>query len=311
METLQQVGELRIIERISRRLPVRSDVVVSAGDDCAVVRMRAGSDEDLVLTSDPVVEGVHFDAGVDDFQIGHKVAGRSLSDIAAMGGEPLWGLVDIVAPGHMDAARIDAIYAGVMDVAQRHGLAIVGGDVAEGNDVQIHLFAVGKTPRDRAILRSGAKPGDQLFVTGALGGSRTGGHHRFEPRVSEGMWLREYATAMIDVSDGLLTEVRHLLKASHVGAEIHVGCVPISAAAREMDDEDSPLRHALQDGEDFELLFTVPSNLAVKMLDAWRTSFDIPCTQIGMMTSEDGVMRATGDGSDDVQEQMRGFEHFK
>ncbi len=311
METLQQVGELGIIERISRRLPVRSDVVVSAGDDCAVVRMRAESEDDLVLTSDPVVEGVHFDAGMDDFQIGHKAAGRALSDIAAMGGEPLWGLVDIVAPGHMDAARIDAIYAGMMAVAQRHGLAIVGGDVAEGNDLQIHLFAAGRTPRDRAILRSGAKPGDLLFVTGALGGSRMGGHHSFEPRVSEGMWLREYATAMIDVSDGLFTEVWHLLKAGRVGAEIQVERVPISAAARAMDDGTPPLLHALQDGEDFELLFSAPPCAAGKMLDAWRTSFDIPCTQIGTVTSANGILSATGDGSEDVQGQIRGFEHFK
>jgi thiamine-monophosphate kinase len=200
--TLSDIGELGAIERIVRTLPGRQDVVVGAGDDCAVVRMNGHAIDDMVLTSDPVISGVHFTTDATPESIGHKALGRVLSDIAAMGAEPRWILVDIVAPGETPIDVIDGIYRGMGALASKFSVAIVGGDMAEGSSLEIHVFGVGAVPTGKGLLRSTASMGDLLFVTGKLGGSRLGRHLQVEPRINEGLFLRDWASAMIDVSDG-------------------------------------------------------------------------------------------------------------
>jgi thiamine-monophosphate kinase len=310
METLKDIGELAVIERITRMLPGRQDVVVGAGDDCAVVR-PASSTQDLVLTSDPVVEGVHFMPDDAPEAVGHKALGRMLSDIAAMGAEPRWALVDVVAPGTTPAATVDALYAGMGALATTSGLAIVGGDVAEGPCLEIHVFGVGAVPAGQALLRSGAQADDLLFVTGALGGSRVGRHLRVEPRLEAGAWLRNWASAMIDISDGLATDLRHITESSHIGCDLDLGKIPISPDTAEFDDERSPLQHALYDGEDFELLFTLPAPQRDPFLNAWRQAFALPCAEIGRMTaSAVGAIRCIqADGSSRPLEGS-GYSHF-
>lgn len=312
MTALKNTGEIALIRRLKRLVPGRADVVTGIGDDCAVVRSGRRDDYDLLLKSDPVIEGVHFAASDPAGAVGHKALARVLSDLAAMGGEPLWVLVDLVAPASLGLARVEGLYRGMARLARRQGIAIVGGDTAQGTTLELHVFAVGRVPRGTAVLRSGARRGDALYVTGTLGGSRAGRHLRFDPRLAEGRWLREqgWVTAMLDISDGLATDVRRLAGASGLGAVLEAAHIPLSAPARKRRDSLTPLEHALTDGEDFELLFTVPRLKMRAFEAAWRRRFRLKCTRIGEMIP--------GRGRIDMREAgtrfpvtLRGYEHFE
>lgn len=326
MKKLSDMGEVRLVERLSRLVPWRRDVLTGIGDDCAVV--RGGKDADILLKSDPVIEGVHFEEGAKAELVGRKAVGRVLSDIAAMGGEPLWILIDLVAPAGTTCARIEAAYRGAGALARRHGAAIVGGDTSRGPALELHVFGVGRVPRGTAVLRSGAKAGDRLYVTGTLGGALAGRHLRVEPRLAEGQWLREHGwvTAMLDVSDGLAIDLPRLAKASRVGAVVEAGAVPVSVAARRMAvvatdhrlwtadrrqrTGDLGLQHALGDGEDFELLFTVPAGKASVFEAAWRRRFRLRCTAIGRMTGAAGKVELLRNGTLGPL-ALSGYEHFR
>lgn len=305
------IGEDALIRRLGKLVPGRADVVAGIGDDCAVVRAGRGEPFDLLLKSDPVIEGVHFSATAPAEAIGHKALGRVLSDIAAMGGEPLWVLIDLVAPASEPVKRLEGVYRGLARLARRHGVAIVGGDTSRGTTLELHVFAVGRVPRGRAVLRSNGKPGDALYVTGTLGGSGRGRHLRFEPRLAEGQWLVEgrWATAMMDVSDGLATDLRRMIAASGVGAVIEAARVPVSAAAKLSRGRLSPLDHALADGEDFELLFTVPRRKALAFEAAWNRKFSLRCTRIGELTGMRGKLEFDQNGTF-TDLKIRGYEHF-
>jgi len=307
----QQIGEDNLIRRLKRLVPGRADVMAGIGDDCAVVRTGRCDPYDLLLKSDPVIEGVHFGPDAKGAAIGHKALGRVLSDLAAMGGEPLWILVDLVSPPTASVAHMEAIYRGMARLARQYGAAIVGGDTSRGQVLEIHVFAVGRVRRGASVLRSGARSGDVLYVTGALGGSRLGRHLRFEPRLVEGQWLRDsgVVTAMMDVSDGLATDLRRLVAVSGVGAVLEAGCIPVSGAARRMKDQRSALEHALADGEDFELLFSVQRRKAASFESAWRKAFRLPCTRIGEMTSRPGIVELR-DGKHCEKLTLHGYEHF-
>lgn len=307
----QQLGEDNLIRRLKRLVPGRADVIAGIGDDCAVVRTGRRDPYDLLLKSDPVIEGVHFRPDTKGAAIGHKALGRVLSDLAAMGGEPLWILVDLVSPPTAAVAHIESIYRGMARLARQYGAAIVGGDTSCGKVLEVHVFAVGRVPRGKAILRSGARVGDALYVMGALGGSGLGHHLRFEPRLVEGQWLRAsgWVTAMMDVSDGLATDLRRLAAASGTGAVLAVGGIPVAGAARRMKDKRPAVEHALADGEDFELLFTVPCRKAASFEAAWRKVFRLPCTRIGEMTAKSGVVELR-DGLNCEELTLHGYEHF-
>lgn len=289
---LRELGEGAVLERLCGGLPTRADVRVGAGDDCAVVAPAGNTLWDWLLKSDPTVEGVHFTAETPSEAIGHKALGRVLSDIAAMGGEPLWALVNVTAPPTLPLARLEGVYAGLTALARNTRVAVVGGDLSAGPTLALHVFGVGRVTRLKAVLRSGAQADDVLFVTGALGGSLAGKHLAFEPRLLEGRWLCEngWATAMIDVSDGLATDLRHIVARSQVGAELMLDALPIADAARNLNDGRTPAHHALTDGEDFELLFTVPPAKADALPAAWAQTFRTPCARIGRITAETGAI---------------------
>lgn len=181
--TLRDIGENRLLREMLPRLPQRAGTVVGPGDDCAVVRIP-GAKEDALFTTDPVIEGRHFTADTPPRLVGRKAIARAISDIAAMGGEPLWILVNLVAPGDTPLARVRGIFAGLIATAEEFSLGILGGDTAEGPTLELHVTGIGRVGRGRAVLRSGARAGDALYVTGALGGAYLDGnrHHLlFEP----------------------------------------------------------------------------------------------------------------------------------
>jgi thiamine-monophosphate kinase len=309
------VNEFELIGQLTRSLPTNPCVVTGAGDDCAVLDLGI-PDRLILFKTDAVVEGVHFVAGTSPQAIGHKALGRNLSDIAAMAGTPTAALVTLALPAKFDAQFVKGIYDGMAALAQRHGVAIVGGETTllpKGMLVSISLL--GSAPKGKVLLRSGAKAGDGLFVTGELGGSLIGKHLSFEPRIAEAQWLARHFTihAMIDLSDGLAGDLRHILNASGVGAELLASAIPISREARRRAREDSKakpaLAAALTDGEDFELLFTVSSRDAVPLVDAWKKQFPaLRLTCIGRITTEKGVTIRDKTGVRSLTEN--GYAHF-
>jgi thiamine-monophosphate kinase len=290
------VNEFDLIRLLTHSLPTNQSVVTGAGDDCAVLE-AGGPDQQLLFKTDAVVEGIHFNADSPPEKIGHKALARCLSDIAAMAGTPTAALVTLGLPRQFNAGRIARIYEGLNALAWQHAVAVVGGETtASPERMWISIALLGTVPRGRAVLRSGARPGDAIFVTGELGGSLSGRHLEFEPRLAEARWLAEHFPihAMMDLSDGLAGDLRHLLKASGVGAEILKRAVPVSRAARlaaKAGDAAKPaFVAALTDGEDFELLFTLASRHAVALTDAWKKMFpalDLSC--IGKIIAEEGL----------------------
>lgn len=310
METLADIGEHAWLRRLRPGLAAGSGVIMGAGDDAAVVRHGG---EDLLLTSDAVMAGRHFAPGTDPRRIGHKALARSLSDIAAMGGEAVWALIDFVGPADTPVSLVSEIFAGIDALARRFGVAIVGGDTAGGRTLELHVFVVGRVPEGMALFRAGARGGDLLLVTGPLGNSRHGHHLDFLPRLAEGRALRPFASSMIDVSDGLAADAAHLAEASGVGFRLREEAIPRRpAAAGESGSEGAAsLEQALRDGEDYELLFTLaPENLP-PMREVWRRQLVTePPVVIGEAVAGAPALWLSSGGADRVL-PVHGFDHFK
>lgn len=275
---------------------MNKSVVVGAGDDCAVLDLGIPG-QWLLFKTDAVVEGIHFDEKASPEQIGRKALARCLSDIAAMAGTPTAALITLALPKTFDGGFLEKIYEGMNQLAAEHGVAIVGGETTTNPErILISISLLGTVAKEKCVLRSGAKAGDAVFVSGELGGSLSARHFNFEPRLNEARWLAgNFAVhSMIDVSDGLAGDLRHLLQASHVGAELRASAIPISRAARLQARAESsakpPLLAALTDGEDFELLFTISSREAVLLLDAWKKQFPkVRLSCIGKITESLGL----------------------
>ena len=312
MKTLRDIGENGLLRGILPRLPQRPDVAVGPGDDCAVVRVN-GSPDDWLFTTDPVIERRHFLPETLARLVGRKAIARAVSDVAAMGGTPLWILVDLVAPAATPVARIRGLYAGLIAAAKKWNLAILGGDTAEGDTLELHITGVGRLPRGTAVLRSGARAGDLVYVTGSLGGAYLPGsrHHQlFEPRLEAGRFLAEtkFATAMMDLSDGLAADLPRLLDASKRGVRLEAAAIPLSRAARKTP---HPLHHALCDGEDFELLFTVSPPNRARFEAIWKRTFPkLPATRIGTILAErkQRLLHLSDDST--VPFRPGGYQHF-
>ncbi len=309
------MNEFDLISRLTRSLPTSEAVVVGAGDDCAVLDFGL-PDRLLLFKTDAVVEGIHFTAATEPQKIGRKALARCLSDIAAMAGTPGAALVTIALPRNFDPGFVEEVYAGMNELARRHGVAVVGGETTTNpGGMLLSVALLGFVPRGKGVLRSGAKAGDAIFVTGELGGSLSGKHLEFEPRLAEARWLAQHfqVHAMIDISDGLAGDLRHILTASRVGAELRSPSIPISREARLAAKAGSAakpaLLAALTDGEDFELLFTVTARDAVPLLDAWRKQFpQVPLTCIGKIREGDGVIIRDKHGARPLN--VHGYAHF-
>jgi thiamine-monophosphate kinase len=237
------MSEIAIIEKI-RQLGERGPhITLGIGDDCAIYRPRPS--EELLFTTDQSIEGVHFLPDQSPSIIGHNALARSLSDIAAMGGEPRFCLVSLAVPPELGAKFIDAFYRGLLALARRTGTVLAGGDLAHSDKIYCDVIVCGSTTRGQALRRSGARPGDLLYVSGRLGKPWGG---RIQPRLALGRALRGRATSCIDVSDGISLDLHRLCLASGIAAV--VDRVPIVRGAA--------LERALHGGEDYELLFTLP-----------------------------------------------------
>jgi thiamine-monophosphate kinase len=309
------MNEFELIARLTKNLPTNKTVVAGAGDDCAVLDLGV-PDKLILFKTDAVVEGIHFMRETPPEKIGRKALARCLSDIAAMAGTPIAALVTIALPENFDADFIAKIYDGLNALAEKFGVAIVGGETTTNPErILISIALLGTVARGKQILRSGAKIGDAIFVTGELGGSLVGKHLDFEPRLEEARWLAENFPihAMMDLSDGLAGDLRHILRASKVGAEILKSSVPISRAAKLRAKENSAAKPAfiaaLGDGEDFELLFTLASKDAVKLLDGWKKKFpNLKLSCIGKIVAGDGILIRDKIGSHKLKAE--GYVHF-
>jgi thiamine-monophosphate kinase len=304
------MNEFELIRRLTASAPNNPSVVVGPGDDCAVLDIGL-PDRQLLFKTDAVVEGIHFKRETPPEKIGHKALARCLSDIAAMAGTPAAALITLALPRDFAPDFVEAIYSGLNALARRHDVAIVGGETTTNPErILISVALLGFVPKGKAVLRSGAKAGDAIFVTGQLGGSLAGKHLEFEPRLAEARWLAEnfHLHAMIDISDGLAGDLPHVLTASHVGAELLAKAIPVSREARTAK-PDSPLLAALTDGEDFELLFAVASGDAVPLLDAWKKQFpSLRLSCIGKITAGEGITLRDKEGV--RQLKAHGYVHF-
>ena len=309
------MNEFELIESLVRTLPTHDAVAVGPGDDCAVLA-GGGTDRQLLFKTDAVVEGIHFTKDTPPEKIGRKALARCLSDIAAMAGTPDAALITLGLPKDYDAQRIRRIYDGMGALAREHGVAIVGGETTTSPErMFLSIAMLGHIAPGKAVLRSGARAGDAIFVTGELGGSLAEKHLDFEPRLAEARWLATHFKlhAMIDLSDGLAGDLRHILNASGVGAELLSRAVPVTRAARltahASTSAKPALLAALTDGEDFELLFTVASCDAVPLVDAWKKRFPaLPLSCIGKVIPTLGVTIRDSEGVKPLTEH--GYTHF-
>ena len=277
------------------------------GDDAAI--LDAAPSGQIVLTTDMLLEGTHFESGTSPYRIGWKAAGRSLSDVAAMGCPASAVTACIVFPKGSETKSAREIVRGMRALCDKFEVPLIGGDVsAWDGPLAINVTAIGDVGKKPALLRSGAKVGDQVFVSGSLGGSILGRHLRFEPRLELGNLLNQKfkINAMIDISDGLACDLNHILDESCAGAVLFEKSIPVSSAARKLARKTgaAPLEHALPDGEDYELLFTTSNSQAEKILKA---SLPVSISSIGKITRS-GLTLSRADGSEHPL-YPRGYEH--
>jgi thiamine-monophosphate kinase len=326
-------GELALLRKIRQRVAGigagigRGDVRLGIGDDCAVLRLRRG--EEMVVTTDLSLEGRHFRLDWHAPEaVGHRALARGLSDLAAMGARPVAAFLSLAAPKKLTAAQrgastwVDRFYDGLLALAEEHRTPLAGGDLAEFPQVLADIVLVGAVRQGRALLRSGARAGDEIYVTGALGGAAAGLRaldalggkkppvrlamtlkpHLFpEPRIAQGLWLARHsaATAAMDLSDGLSIDLERLCEESAVAAEIDESSLPVAPGATVHD--------ALHGGEDYELLFTAKPGTKLP-----RGIAGVSITRIGRI-----VKRKAGKprvslltASSSIALQSRGWQHF-
>ena len=308
------MGEFDLIAWIRQRSAATTgQVPLGIGDDCALIQPTPG--RELVVTTDMLMDGRHFRLGEHTpEQVGYKALAVNLSDIAAMAGVPLAAFVAVALPRGDAVAVAQGLHAGMVPLAERFGVALAGGDTnAWDGPLVVTVTLIGETTRSGAVRRSGAQPGDAIFVTGPLGGSLGSGRHlRPEPRVDEARILADWVPirSMIDLSDGLASDLNHLLTESGgLGADLVAEAIPIhdDAVAMSRSDGRSPLDHALSDGEDFELCLTVPAIYQARLQEEPPDGVDL--TWIGTISTTPGIRLHQPDGS--IQADLtRGFDHL-
>ena len=314
--------ERSLIAGIRRRVRSKPAVAAGIGDDCAVLRIPAG--HEVLVTTDFSLEGVHFRRDWHPPEsVGHRCLARGLSDIAAMGGDPVAAFLSLALPAKMPQRWVDLFFDGLLKLAAECNVTLSGGDTSQSpNGILADIVVVGSVPRGKAILRSGARPGDRIYVTGELGGSAAGlslleshpkkhlkpelfPRHFFpSPRIAVGRILRDkgIASSMIDTSDGLSTDLFHLCQESGFGAEIQQEAVPRASIGKHGHEVD--VQFALHGGEDYELLFTAPRGTRVPSRIAGAE-----ITEIGYIRLD--TRRILWAGNSGSEFKPRGWENFR
>lgn len=303
-KTVSQLGEFSLIELLSKMATTKRQgrfVDIGIGDDAAVADSPKG--KKLLFTTDMLVEGVHFAPKALPQKIGWKALACSISDIAAMGGMPKYAVISLGVRSKTSVGYIQDIYKGLQKCAQRFGVAIVGGDTVKSTQTVINVALVGEANKSEVITRNGASVGDLIFVSGTLGKSLASGHHlEFMPCLMESQYLikKFKPNAMIDISDGLVQDLTHLLNAKKLGAVLYKEKIPLRKGA--------DLKSAFCDGEDFQLLFTLSPSKALRLKNQKRAKYIFSC--IGEIT--DSVAGIHLKGKDGLMELVKekGFSHF-
>ena len=318
------LSERALITHIRRLAQsVSADAVVSGvaqgiGDDCAILRLSPGSE--LLVTTDLCIEDVHFrQAWHPAVTVGHRCLARGLSDIAAMGGEPLACFLSLGFSEDLSQAWINNFLRGLLRLAKNFDIQLAGGDISSAPRITADIVVTGQVPAGKAILRSGARPGDRIYVSGSLGGpaatlkqlfagkkikpERSSPHFYPTPRIEVGRWLREHrlASAMIDLSDGLSVDLAHICEESGVSARIDARRIPIG--------EGADLQLALHGGEDYELLFTAPRRATVPAMIAGVKITEVG--EVGNRSDYPPAIQILGENGQIRTLSQRGWEHFR
>ncbi|HXM80911.1 MAG TPA: thiamine-phosphate kinase [Burkholderiales bacterium] len=290
--------------------------MAGVGDDCALLAVRDGLE--MAVTTDMLVEGRHFLPGADARALGHKSLAVNLSDLAAMGAAPRWATLALALPA-ADAAWLGAFSQGFFALAGRFGVDLVGGDTTRGRQLTISITAIGEVPAGSALLRSGARPGDDIWVSGELGGAALAlvhpeieaaakRLHEPEPRVALGERLRGLAHAAIDVSDGLAGDLGHILERSQVGAVVHYEQVPRPPAFKDIKDMQLEKDCVLSGGDDYELLFTAAQSRR-KDIETLGKELKLPLSRIGSIRAGAAMLEVLDSHGTPLQ-YRGGYDHF-
>ena len=333
-KVLQEIGEFGLIHRIRKGITSSDPALVQGiGDDVAVLEMGGMGTKTLLVTTDILIEGIHFNLSwIDPYQLGRKALAVNLSDIASMGGIPKYFLISIGLPKNLSLSFVSSFYRGLKKEAKRFRVELIGGDTSLSQKIVINICLLGEGRKKDLLFRRGARVGDDLFVSGTLGdaalglrilqkeGKAKGAEGLIQKHLSpcarlelgQAIAKHHRATAMIDVSDGLLIDTSHLLQESGVGVRIWEDQIPLSRLYQKWIRYFSKdlFQLALSGGEDYELLFTAPPELR-KRISALARSLRIPITRIGeILPIKEGLHIIKKDGKDDSPSRL-GFEHFK
>ncbi len=301
---IRDLSEIDLIRRLSKNFRLDKTVIKGPGDDAAVLKWRR--DKYLLYTCDMTIEGVHFDLKkATPYQAGWKALGRNISDIGAMGGVPKYAVVSLaIAPGRKLSVA-DGICKGLKGIADRFGVSIVGGDISRSKNIVIDVSLIGEVEKEMLTLRSGAKTGDVILVTGSLGGSIKGKHLNFLPRVKEVRRIlkRFKINSMIDITDGLAIDLNRIIEASGVGACVYENAIPLS--------KDAPsVNSALYDGEDYELLFTMSAKEAKRFYRTALNRTGAPVSLIGEITEKKNGYRIFRESGREEEMKIKGYLYF-
>ncbi len=296
---VSELGEFGLIKRLRKSIKTDASVIKGSGDDCAVLAFDKNNYQ--LFTCDMIVEGVDFTLKNDPSLIGRKALAVSLSDIAGCGGIPRHCVVSLGMPKDTSVSFIDKLFSGLVRLAKEYKVNIVGGDISRAPRIVVDLSLLGLVEKKRLVLRNGAKINDLIFVTGALGGSSFGKHLSFTPRLKEARYLVENfkINSMIDISDGLAQDLRHLLEESRTGGIIFESLVPLSARALDF-------KTAVSEGEDFELLFTLSREEAGRLLEKKLKNF----FPIGQVWDKKYGVKLLGRSNSEIDFSQDGFRHF-
>lgn len=319
------LSEFEIIEKYFRHLTGADDrVAVGIGDDAAVIEIPTG--QQLAVSVDTLVSGVHFLADAAPYDVGFKSLAVNISDIAAMGGQPRWAMLALTIP-ESNSAWLKQFAAGFAAVARQYGVSLIGGDLTHG-PLSITIQIMGLVAAGRAITRGGAQVGDDVYVSGSLGGAGLALRHfskklpaaiqpsptsidrllRPEPRVALGLALIDLAHAAVDISDGLAADLGHILEMSGKGAVVDLECVPLCADLLQIKDQDKRYQLALSAGDDYELCFTAPRDKRDEVA-ALSARVNLPLTRIGEITDGNAIVWRTASGSE-YRLKDPGYRHF-